>query len=146
MVQLHCWIILGRKKTRKGSLIRSLTGIPKKNHFDVMLSNGQWIRLWTAVMSANEPDDALPPDEWVAGCGPAPVPGPPAVVAARINILAAFRLDRGVAGHEAEDYLNALAHAGAVVEAIVTLGEVTRPWVPGYGAPSPYPECGRANK
>lgn len=136
MAVIHCWVLLGDQGTRKGSVIRSLTGIPREQHCEVMLDNGQYLRLWAAVMSANEPQNAPDANDWVADCAAPPVPaGQPAIVASRINILAAFRLNHGAAGHRAVDYLNALATAGAVIESIVTLGQTTPPWVPSYGAP-----------
>jgi hypothetical protein len=101
-----------------------------------MLTNGQALRLWTAIRSANEGEDAMSPDEWVKSCIPPAVGGHPNFVHARQNILAAFRFAVGPApGFNAEDYVNALASAGAVLESIVTLGQTTPDWIPWYGAP-----------
>lgn len=136
MVSLHCWIVLGDQGVRKGSLIRALSGRGQQGHFDVMLANGQNLRFWTAIMSANEGNNPEPPDQWVAGCTPPPAAGRPNLVAARQNILAAFRFSIGRPGYEAEEYLNELARTGATIESIVTLGQATPDWVKAYGAPT----------
>jgi hypothetical protein len=100
-----------------------------------MLENGQCLRLWTAVMSANEGANALAPEQWVAACTPGTVVGHPKFVCSRQNVLAAFRFTVGRPSFDAEDYLNALASSGAIVESIVTLGQTTPDWVQRYGVP-----------
>lgn len=149
MAVVHCWVLLGEQGTRKGSVIRSLTGLPREGHCDVVLDNGHYLRLWTAVMSANEAADAMLPAQWVADCDRAP--GPPdhaAPVASRINILTALRLNHGAPNRRPEDYLDALATANAVIHSIITLGQVTPAWVPPYGVPYahiPYPNVPRVD-
>lgn len=131
MTSLHFWIILGDERVRKGSVIRSLTGLSREGYCDVALQNGQRLRLWTAITSANE-GNVMTPDDWVKDCGPQP--GYAHVAPARLNILAAFRFEAPPAP-PARDYLNAIAAGGGIIESIVTLGRLTPAWVPSYGAP-----------
>jgi len=137
-VDLHCWVLLGQQGSRKGSTIRALTGVYRSKDIEVMLVNEQSLRLWCQVQSINEPEkeENPSPDEWVKSCiFHSPHYPMPSLIQGRHNILIALRLDRGRAGREPEDYLNALCRAGATIESIVTLGESTRAWTPLYGAP-----------
>jgi hypothetical protein len=135
MAALHFWVILGDKDVRKGSLIRALTGIGQERRCDILLANGQSMRLWAAVMSVNEAKQLKTPKVWVASCRPPAVSGHPAFTHNRENILVAFRFDIGKVSYAAENYLNEMSRVGARIESIVTLGERTPGWVPEYGVP-----------
>jgi hypothetical protein len=129
---IHAWIILGKKNTRKGSVIRSITGVTSKKVVDVSLASGLRLNLWSAVMSLNEGGNPETPEEWIAvrqaDCAQAPM-------LSRFNALVALRLDEGRLGFEAEDYVRAMIAAGVIIESFVTLGEPSRSWVITSGVP-----------
>ena len=53
-IPLRAWITLGRQNTRKGSTIRSPTGLGQSKWCEVALVNGQRLRLWGQITSADE--------------------------------------------------------------------------------------------
>ena len=136
----HCWVLLGKERSRKASVIRALTGLARENWCEVALEGGHTLLFWSPVAPINEvprPQEPPEPAAWANALtsDPGPIPGNHPIVPARRNILIALRLDLGVPGREPEDYLSALSGAGATLESIVTLGEPTRPQFAYYGAP-----------
>jgi hypothetical protein len=126
---LRVWIILGKQNTRKGSVIRSLTGLGQSNWCEVTLLSGQRLRLWAQVASLNEGRN--PSKDFVASC----LADSQSPLQSWYNVLLPLRLDLGNPGHEPEDYIAEFVRAEAWIESIITLGESTRRWVPDIGAP-----------
>jgi len=131
---LHVWVILGRNSTRKGSVIRSLTGLHGAKDCDVMLVSGQQLRIWAQMRSINEAEEEAPLEFVKNSVGEAGI-DPTRDMTARRNILIALRLDFGKPGWEPEDYIRELIAQGAFIESIETLGEPTREWVKKLGVP-----------
>jgi len=137
---VRAWVILGKENTRKGSLIRSLTGLGREGWCDVTLVSGQRIHLYTRITSVNEDpklmsrneEDRYMPSRLVDDCVKS---DPHQPLRSRFNVLMAFRLGLGVPGYEAEDYIRELAAVGVCIESIVTLGERTPKWALRCGAP-----------
>jgi hypothetical protein len=125
---LRAWIIFGKQNTRKGSVIRSLTGLGQSKWCEVALVNGQRLRLWGQVTSPNEGN--YPPAKLVEDCLNDGANQPRR---SWYNLLIPIRLDIGKPGFEAEDYIEELVKADAWIESIITLGEPTRSWVPECG-------------
>src|ERR1700693_6083438 len=104
---VHLWALIGVQNSRKGSTIRALTGVARTKEFEVMLSNGQTLRIRTAVASINEPDDAPSADDWTASLCSGNE---------RRNHLTAFRIDENYdRGYWPEDYLRAFNSAGGEI-------------------------------
>ncbi|WP_339163481.1 hypothetical protein [Methylobacterium bullatum] len=128
MTRLHCWLLIGSTHVRKGSVVRALTGVGNGRDARVELRGGQWLELnYAAVSSINEGNNPTPPTSWVQQQYARSQHS-------RINLLIPMRLTIR-AGFNAQDYISELDKAGAIIESIVTLGEVVPLWVSAYGAP-----------
>jgi hypothetical protein len=123
---IRCWILIGRRGVRKGSVARALTGVGNGRDCEIALNNGQWLYLARATISSvNESSPPPKPDEWLSS-----LPNEHHIN----NFLFLFQIN-GHAGHDAADYIRALECAESDIRAIVTLGEPTPPWVPPFSAP-----------
>ena len=105
---LRFWIILGKQNTRKGSLIRSLTGLGRGNHCEIGLISGQRLHFYAGVRSLNEIDYL--PTKYVEDCFKE---GANLPLWSYYNLLISLRLDIGKSGYEAEDYIKAFINSGS---------------------------------
>ena len=117
------WIILGERNTRKGSVIRSLTGVGQSRWCEVALPSDPRLRLWAQVRSLNEGN--CPPAKSVEDCLEDGANQP---LWSWYNLQIPLQLDTGKSGFEAQDYVAASVKAEARIESIVMFDEATRFW------------------
>jgi len=129
----HLWALLGGAASGKESVIRALTGIESEGYFDLMLANGQLVRMWTQTAAANEGANASNASAWVKWWIDYSLEHGPHF---RYNGLSGFELsEQSKQGYAARGYLESFAAAGGVIESIVTLGAATPEWVRDLGMP-----------
>jgi hypothetical protein len=129
----HLWALLGGAASGKESVIRALTGMEGEGYFDLMLTNGQVLRMWTQTAAINEGADASTAGEWAKWWVDYSLEHGPHL---RYNGLAGFDLsEQSKQGYAARAHLESFASAGGVIESIVTLGAATPEWARDLGAP-----------
>ena len=130
----HLWALLGGAASGKESVIRALTGMESEGYCDLMLANGQVLRMWTQTAAVNEGADASNAGDWAKWWVDYSLEHGPQH---RYNGLAGFELsDHSKPGYAARAFLESFASAGGVIESIVTLGAVTPEWARDLGVPS----------
>jgi hypothetical protein len=131
LMNAHLWALLGGAAAAKESVMRALTGIEAEGYFDLMMTNGQILRMWTQIAGVNEGAEASTAEAWAKWWVDYSLEYGPHH---RYNGLAVFDLsDR--AKQAARNYLESFAAAGGVIESIVTIGATTPEWARDLGVP-----------